>query len=155
LSKDLGTAVLKGEAVYTSGRKYNVTRINQPNGLVGQETLDYAVGLDFSLPAETRLNLQFFQRIYVDHDPDILQNKFESGASILLNSKLVRNVEAQALVVHSLSRSDWMFRPQLFWNFEKNWRLLLGADVFGGPPTGLFGRFNNNDRVYTEIRYSF
>jgi hypothetical protein len=79
----------------------------------------------------------------------------ENGASILLNGKLWRKLEGQALLIHSLNRSDWMFRPRLTWQFERNWRWALGADVFGGEPTGLFGRFENNDRVYTELRYSF
>jgi hypothetical protein len=48
-----------------------------------------------------------------------------------------------------------MFRPRLSWNLEKNWRWAVGADIFGGKPTGLFGRFDHNDRVYTELRYSF
>jgi hypothetical protein len=154
-AKDLGSMVLKGEAVYTAGRQFNVTRLAQPNGLVGQKTIDYAIGLDFNLPADTRLNLQFFQRVFTEHDPDTLQRKYESGASVLLDGKLGNNLEARALLVHSLNRSDWMFRPKLTWMFEKNWRLAVGADIFGGPPTGLFGRYDNNDRVYTEVRYSF
>jgi hypothetical protein len=155
VAKDLGTVVLKGEAVYTSGRKYNVIRVNQPNGLVEQGTLDYAIGLDFNLPAETRLNLQFYQRIYTNHDPDTLQSKYESGVTILVNSKVGRNLEAEALLIHSLNRSDWLFRPRLSWAFERNWRLVVGADIFSGPPTGLFGQYDNKDRLYTEVRYSF
>ena len=154
-AKDLGATVFKGELVYTDGRKFNVTRLTQADGLAGQNTLDYALGLDFTLAGDTRLNLQFFQRVFFAHDPDIISDKVESGASILLSGKLASSLEAQALLIHSLNRSDWLFRPQLSWNFEKNWRLMAGADIFGGPPTGLFGRFNNNDRVYTEIRYSF
>ena len=155
-AKDLGSVVLKGEAVYTNGRQFNVlTRLAQPNGLVAQNTVDYALGLDFNLPSDTRLNVQFFQRIYTDHDPDIIPSKFESGASVLLDFKLGNNVEGRALLVHSLNRNDWLFRPKISWNFEKNWRLAVGADIFGGPPTGLFGRYDNNDRVYTELRYSF
>lgn len=154
-AKDFGSVVLKGELVYTDGRKFNVTRPTAIDGLARQNILDYVIGLDFSLPAETRLNLQFFQRAYFGHDPDLIADKRESGASILLNGKIWHKLEAQALVIHSLNRSDWMFRPRLTWNFEKNWRWVLGADVFGGQPTGLFGRFNNNDRVYTEMRYSF
>ena len=155
LAKDLGSVVLKGEAVYTNGRKFNVARLLQSDGLVAQNTFDYALGLDFSLPAETRLNLQFFQRIYNNHDPDILQDRMESGASILLNGKLTSTLEAQALLIHSLNRSDWLFRPRLSWAMEKNWRLMLGADVFKGPATGLFGRYDNQDRLYSEVRYSF
>lgn len=155
LAKDLGAMVLKGELVYTDGRKFNVTRPTQADGLVRQDTIDYALGFDFSLPADIRLNLQAFQRYFFDHDPDIIPRKRESGASILLNGKLGGNVEAQALLIHSLNRSDWLFRPQLHWNFERNWRLSVGADIFSGPLTGFFGRFDNNDRVYTELRYSF
>ena len=154
-AKDLESMVLKGEAVYTTGRQLSVTRLGQPNGLVRQNTIDYALGLDFNLPAETRLNLQFFQRVYTDHDPDTLQRKYESGASVLLDGKLGKNVEARALLVHSLNRSDWLFRPKVSWMFEKNLRLAVGVDIFGGPPTGLFGRYDNNDRVYTELRSSF
>jgi hypothetical protein len=155
LAKDFDSMVLKGEWVYTNGRRFNVTRINQTDGLVKQNTLDYALGLDFALPADTRLNLQIFQRAFFAHDRDTILDKKESGASILLNGKVRKNFEAEALLIHSLNRSDWLLRPRLSWNFERDWRLILGADVFGGPPTGLFGRFDNNDRVYTEVRYSF
>lgn len=154
-AKDFDSMVLKGELVYTDGRKFSVTRITQADGLVKQNTLDYALGLDFALPAETRLNLQAFQRVYFAHDPDIILEKRESGASMLLNGKLRQKLEAEAMLIHSLNRRDWLFRPRLSWNFERDWRLMLGADVFGGPSTGLFGRFDNNDRVYTEMRYSF
>ncbi len=56
--------------IYTDGRKFNVMRPTAIDGLVRQNTLDYVLGLDFSLPAETRLNLQFFQRVFFAHDPD-------------------------------------------------------------------------------------
>jgi hypothetical protein len=155
VTKDFGSIVLKGELVYTDGRKFNVSRPTAINGLFRQNTLDYAVGLDFNLPADTRLNLQFFQRVFFAHDRDSFSDQVENGASILLSGKLWRKLEAQALLIHSLNRSDWMFRPRLSWQFEKNWRWALGGDVFGGEPTGLFGRFENNDRVYTELRFSF
>jgi len=154
-AKDFGSVVLKGELIYTDGRKFNVSRPTAENGLVIQNTLDYVLGLDFSLPAETRLNLQFFQRVFFAHDPGLFLDRFENGASILLNAKLWRKLEAQALMIHSLNRNDWMFRPRLSWNLEKNWRWAVGADIFGGQSTGLFGRFNHNDRVYTELRFSF
>ena len=155
LAKDFYSMVLKGEWVYTDGRKFNVTDITQADGLVNQNTLDYALGLDFALPAESRLNLQVLQRIFFAYDPDIGMDKRESYASILLNGKLRQKLEAEAMLIHSLNRSDWMFRPRLSWNFERDWRLLMELDLFGGPPTGLFGRFDNNNRLYTETRYSF
>ncbi len=156
VSKDIGGTIFKGEAVYTTGRKFNVTRIDQPDGLVKQDTVDYALGLDFSLPKEARLNVQFFQRVFLEHDPDTLQRKFESVLSVLIDAvKLGSNLEGRLLLAHSLNRSDWLLRPKVTWAFEKNWRLAVGVDIFSGPPAGAFGRFDANDRVYTEVRYSF
>jgi hypothetical protein len=74
---------------------------------------------------------------------------------VLLNGKLTPRVEAEVLWVASLNRTDWMLRPKLNWAFEKNWRLVMGADVFHGPVLGYFGRYSVQDRVYTELRYSY
>lgn len=155
IAKDFGSVVFKSEAVYTQGRRFTVLRLTEVDGVVPQNTLDWAAGLDFSLPADTRFNVQFYQRVFFDHDPDIIPDKRENGYTLYLNKKLTDRLEAQALFISSFNRSDWLFRPKLSWNFEKNWRLLLGADVFKGPPLGVFGQYDNKDRVYSEVRYSF
>ena len=155
LSKDLGSFVLKAEAVYTNGRRYNTLNPNDVNGLVKQNTLDWIVGLDFNPTAKTRINTQFFQRVYFNHDPNIIADRIENDVSLLINHKIAHNWEVEALAVHSLNRSDWMFRPKATWKFERNWRLAFGVDAFGGPPTGFFGQYNNQDRVYTELRRDF
>lgn len=155
VTKDLGPAVLKGEFVYTHGRRFNVTRPTVLDGLVRQDTLDYALGLDFTLPQDIRLNLQFFQRVYLDYDHTIFQDKWESGGSIFLQGDLWHDLQGQILMIHSLNRDEWMLRPRLTWNFARNWKMAVGVDIFNGPPTGLLGRFDSSDRVYTELRFSF
>jgi len=155
LAKDFGAVVLKGEAVYTRGRQFTVLRLADADGVVPQNTLDWALGLDFSLPAETRFNAQVFQRTYFSHDPDLFADKQENGYSLLLSHKLTDKLEAQALLISSFNRTDWLLRPRVTWAFERNWRLAVGADIFKGPSLGLFGRYDRNDRVYSEVRYSF
>jgi hypothetical protein len=155
LTKDLGTFVLKAEAVYTDGRNYNVTNLTDSDGVVKQNTLDWVVGIDFNPTTETRLNAQLFQRIFFDHDPSVSLDKYESGISLLVNHKLLHNWEAEALLIHSLNRDDWMLRPKLTWRFQPNWQMNIGVDVFGGPPTGLFGQYDSQDRIYTELRRDF
>jgi hypothetical protein len=155
LARDLGPAVLKAEAVYTNGRGYNVLRLDDDDGVVKQNTLDLVGGLDFTFPSDARLNLQLFTRTFFSHDPDIVPKRNEPGFSVLLNHKLRDRLEAEVLWITSLVRSDWMLRPKLLWNFQTNWRLILGVVIFQGPPLGLFGQYDNRDRVYTELRYSF
>jgi hypothetical protein len=48
-----------------------------------------------------------------------------------------------------------MARLKLFWNVGRHMRLGLGADLFGGPETGIFGRYKQSKRVISEARYTF
>jgi hypothetical protein len=155
VSKDFGEVVFKAEAVYTRGRSFTSLDFADSDGVVRQNTLDWAAGLDFTLPAETRLNVQFFQRQFLNYDSNIIPDRNENGYSILLNNKFFTNWEAQALFISSLNRSDRLFRPLLSWNFKRNWRWILGADIFHGPQLGMFGQYDTMDRVYSEIRHSF
>lgn len=155
LAKDFGDIVLKGETVYTKGRSFTSLNSMDSDGVAQQNTVDWAAGLDFTLPAESRLNVQVFQRQFMNYDPYNIADKRENGYSLLLNSKFFSNWEAQALFISSANRSDWLFRPRAIWSFERNWRMVVGADIFNGPPMGMFGRYNQQDRVYSEVRYSF
>lgn len=155
LSKDLGFAVLKAETVYTRGRSFESLDPASANGVVRQNTLDVIGGLDFTLPADTRLNVQLFNRTFFDHDPTIPYKANEPGATLLVNHKFGDNVEAEVLWVTSLVRNDWMLRPHVTWRFKRDWQWRFGVDVFDGPPLGLFGQYNDRDRVYSEVRYSF
>ncbi len=158
LAKDLGDVVLKAEAVYTDGRRFNLTNVVAPDpsgGVVEQNTLDWAVGLDFNPTTDTRVNTQLFQRYFFDHDANIIPDRSESGVSLLVSHTFSGQWKAEALLVHSLNRRDWMFRPKAVWNFQPNWKMNLGLDVFGGPITGLFGQYDQRDRAYAEVRYDF
>jgi hypothetical protein len=154
LGKDLGPAVAKAEVIYTSGRKFSVARLSEP-GVVPQDTLDYVVGVEFALPGDARLNFQYFDRIFRHHDADLLQDRREPAVSVLLAGKFGAVVEPELLVFRSLNRSDQLVRAKLGWIPARNWRLTFGIDVFSGPVIGLFGRFNDSDRVYLETRYDF
>lgn len=154
LSKDFLDMVLKAEAVYTLGRLADVNDLSDADGLVKQDVADYVVGLEYALPARARLNLQLFQRWYPDHIPSMSAETVESGASVYLSGHWGR-LEPQLMVVGSLNRGDWLIRPRVVWELGPKWRWSNGVDVFGGSRNGLFGRYDNSDRVYSEIRYTF
>lgn len=155
LGKDLGPFVFKAELIYTNGRKYSTVDPADADGLVVQDTLDWVLGADFQPGTDTRLNTQLFQRVYFDHNPGIIPERRESGASVQVNHKFNSRWEGEALLIASLNRSDWLLRPKLTWKPQTNWRMTLGVDVFHGPATGFFGRFDNRDRGYVELRRDF
>jgi hypothetical protein len=156
LAKDMSDFVLKAEAVYTNGRRPNlVTNLLDADGVVKQNTLDWAVGLDFNPDTDTRVNTQLYQSYTFNHHADTIPERTESGVSLLVNRKFPRNWQAELLVVHSLNRSDWMARPKAIWGFQPNWKLTFGLDIFGGPADGLFGQYDSQDRAYLEIRHDY
>ncbi len=156
LGKDLGPMVLKAEAVYTRDRPFLTRDPLDANGLVSQDFLDYIVGMEWSFPQETRFNVQLFQRWFPDHDAGIIPDETESGVSLLLTTQALHpRLEPELLLISSLNRNDWLGQFKLTWKFDGNWRLAGGVDVFQGPADGLFGVFDDKDRIYTEARYSF
>lgn len=155
VSKDLGFGVFKAETVYTRGRSYNTLDPSDLDGVVRQNTLDVIGGLDFTLPSDTRLNVQLYNRTFFDHDPGIIPKRNEPGFTLLVNHKFGDRLDAEVLWVRSLARDDWMLRPRLTWRFRPDWQWRLGVDIFEGPPLGLFGQFDDRDRVYSEVRYTF
>lgn len=155
MAKDFRATVLKAEVIYTSGRKYDVTRLSEPTGVVAQDTVDYVIGLDYTFTNETRINLQYFERVFFQHDPDLLPDRREGGVTILLSGKLTSRLKPELLIIQSVNRDDRLLRPKLIWEMAQNWRLTTGVDVFTGPVTGFFGRFSDRDRVYSELHFSF
>jgi len=155
-SKDAGSFVFKGEAVYTWDRFFSVTRVNDSDGVVRQNFLQYVLSAEVPLPAESRVNVQFFQLWFPNHDRDMIPSRVESGATLLASTKMLNEkVEPELLLINSLNRLDYMARFKINWYFAKDWRFVVGTAVFGGKDLGFFGRFDNRDRVFTELRYTF
>ena len=155
LAKDFDGIVFKAEAVYTDGRKFGSSRPDAPDGLLELRTLDWIVGADLTPGEGWRINGQFYQRAFLDHDRSIGLRRHENGASLLVSRDFGNGVEAELLAISSLVRSDWMLRPAVIWKIDANSRLKMGVDLFGGAEFGLFGRYADRDRVYAEYRYSF
>jgi hypothetical protein len=155
VSKDLGEMVLRAEAVYTNGQGYSVTAPSVPQGVVQRSTFDYIVSVEFALPADTRLNVQGFQRVFHGGGSDLVVRNDGFGASIFVSTKWTDALEPQILWLQNFDHAGGLVRPRLNWMAAKNATIAFGVDVFVGPGDGFFGRYNNRDRVYSEIRYDF
>jgi hypothetical protein len=156
VTKDLGEVVLRGEAVYTDGLGYSVTSLATPEGVVVRPTFDYILSAEFAAADETRVNLQAFQRIFYGGSIDDFVIKTSGfGASVLISTKLTSAFEPQLLWIQSFDNGGGMIRPRLNWYAGKNAMVGFGVDIFTGPAEGYFGRYNNRDRVYSEVRVNF
>jgi hypothetical protein len=134
----------------------SVTRLVDLDGLIETDELRYVVGADWATETGHNINLQFFQTWFQDHDSDMLYKELETGVSLLFTTTSWHpDLTPEILYIRSLDRNEWSLQTKVSWEFVQNWRAVLGGDVFGGPRTGLFGQFDDTDRVYTELRFSF
>lgn len=156
LGKDLRDMVLKAEAVYTRDKLYNVSTPTDADGLVKQDVLDAIVGLEWSFPEETRFNVQLYGHWIPDPDGGLLADSSDSGYSLMFSTEALHpKLETKVLFIRSLERNDWLTQLKASWQLDGHWRLALGADLFGGRPGGTFSLFDDKDRIYTEVHYSF
>jgi hypothetical protein len=156
VSKDIGGVVVRAEAVYADGRNFATNDLTVPNGVVSRDTLEWVVSADFTVFGDGRLNLQAFQRAYFGGSASaVALDSGDFGASILLSKKVTATVEPEILYIQTFGGGGGLIRPRVNWNAFKNARIGLGVDIFTGPNDGFFGRYNNRDRVYTEVRLDF
>lgn len=153
-SKDLGSFVFKGEAVFAKDRRFQSFDPTDPGALLVSDALDWVVGATIPL-GDWRWDLQLYGRRSFDHDPRMGFDDDEFGATVLVNYALNSRVELEILALAGLNREDYLLRPKIAWRFARDWRLQAGADVFGGSEIGLFGPYDNRDRVYLELKRWF
>jgi hypothetical protein len=141
--------------VYTHGQGFSVTDPGAPLGVAFRPTFDYIVSADFALPHDTRLNIQGFQRVFFGGSSDMAVKADGFGASIFVSTKLTSTLEPQLLWIQNFKDAGGLIRPRLNWTAAKNTTVGFGLDIFTGPSDGFFGRYNNRDRAYVEVRYDF
>lgn len=155
VTKDFQSFVMRGEAVYTRGQRLSSLDPSANEGVVERNTLDYIASIEFPFANDARLNVQVFQRAYAGGRHDLALNTGDFGASVLFSWKPFAKLEPQLQWIQTFGGGGGLARPRVTWMAEKNLSVAFGADVFTGPADGLFGRYNNRDRVYSELRYDF
>lgn len=155
-SKDFGSFVMRGEAVYTSSQDFALANpFVASGGVASHASIDAILSVDFSPSTDAALNFQIFDRTVLDGGEDALALKTAGvGASIRASMK-VGAFEPQILWIQNFSDAGGLVRPSVAWSMAKNTRLLVGVDVFTGPKDGFFGRYGDRDRLYTELRHDF
>lgn len=153
-SATLGGFVVRGEGAYYDGKYFNSENPTLPDGTIEKNYLHYLIGMDYTL-WDIRLSSQFIQQAILDYDEPILNDEFENTMTILASKDFLRETLRLELFSYlGLNHSDALIRPKITYDLSDGFEVLLGANVFVGDE-GRFGQYENNDMVYTKIKYSF
>ncbi len=167
LSKSFGKVVLNSEFSYTYDKFFG-TRLEvgglDPGIQLGEAQRDYikyGLGFDFSLYNIDFSTVFLEQRIF-DWQPAILQDEVDSVVSLFLRKSFSNDrMGVQLLTLYFLNENDFLLRPRLDASITDAVKARFGGDFFIGDRGGTVGEFdfigffNDSDRLYLEVMYSF
>ena len=153
-SSTLSGFVLRGEGAYYNGKYFNSEDPTIADATVEKNYLHYLVGVDYTL-WDIRLSSQFIQQTILDYKEFINNDEYENTMTVLASKDFLRETLRFELFSYiGLNNSDALIRPKVIYDLADGFELLLGANIFVGS-AGNFGQYDNNDMIYTKIKYSF
>jgi hypothetical protein len=164
-SKTFPGFVFNAEAAYVDGKVFGSRLGNASNtneGEIQKNYVKYAIGLDLYILGMD-VSPAAIQQYIIDYETDIIQDKFDTVGAVFIRKEFIHNLwMGNLLVLYFFNDKDWLIRPRTFYNITDRLRLSFGVDIFEGKiGTGLPGEFHfvgffdNNDRIFWDITYSF
>jgi hypothetical protein len=156
LSKELADVVLRGEMVVNPHQSLVTFDPRDPDGILERGALDYVLGAGYTFFDRLQTNVQWMQRWIPGHRDLMQEDDVRTHLSLWAKMELLDGkIEPECLVLTGVTEVDMLYRPQITYNATDSLEVTVGADVFQGDAAGLFGRFDERSRVYTEVTYHF
>jgi len=123
-------------------------------GLAKKDYIHYLFGVDTSL-YDIKLSSQFIQRAILDYDDTIKDDEFDNTITFLASKTFFREtLKFEFFTYYGLNDNDALLRPKVSYDFADGFNIMFGSNIFVGDE-GKFGQYDDNDMIYTKIKYSF
>lgn len=153
-SNAFGDWTLRAEFAYETNR-YHRTEAPLP-GVEKADQWSSVIGLDWQGWSDQFVSMQWFQTTITGNDNPLVNDKREEVVSLLWESTFYNETLTLSWRhLHSLNNKDGLVRPKVIYNFQANVDLYVGADIFYGDNQGLFGQFEEEDRIVLGFEWGF
>ena len=159
-SKAFGDFTLRTEIGYSSDTFHlidnSTTLFLQERGIHQSSELSSVFGLDWQGLEDTMLSFQWFQSYLFDHEDSLIRPENNNILSFLYKQTFDNEIwELEVLALHGFDKADGVVQAKLSYLLESNIKLWLGSDIFYGEQQGLFGQFNETDRLTIGFEWGF
>lgn len=155
-SRAFGDWVVRGELGYFTERFFLTTDPSDADGLIESAELSYVLGLDWSGIDETFISAQLFQSWLPERNSAMTREALDTTLTFLIRRESWNDtLTAELLWLANLNDGDGLARPKVSYDVEDDVRLWLGLDLFYGGSDGLFGQFDDNDRLLLGLELGF
>lgn len=152
-SKPFGDFTFRSEIAY----KTNQHHYQRDNTVFISDELNYVIGIDyFGLP-DTLISSQLIQSSLLNtNDTDLFRPKSDTSFSLLLRRSFWQEtLTTEILWQQNTDKNDGLVRPRINYIYSDNLTVSIGADMFYGEQTGLYGQFDKQDRLVFDTNWAF
>lgn len=157
-STALGDWIVRMELAYETNRYHRSkdTLLNALPGVVKANQWGSVLGLDYQGWSDQLVSVQWFQSRVLGHADRIVKDQREDVMTLIWEHRLLNDtLTLRASNLYSLNRHDGLARAKVSYNLMSNLDVSLGVDRFYGQHEGLFGQFDQADRVVFGIELGF
>lgn len=160
LGKSVESVVVRSEAALTVGKRYETTNVQERDGVVRRDTLDYLIGADYTLFSTLDTALQITQKILMGPATNLarggVEDRVTTSVALRLGLGFLDNtLNPTLLFVVNVNRADFRASPRIEYLVTGAITIAAGADVFEGPKRTLYGQFDRNDRMWLTTTWRF
>ena len=151
--KSVFGAVIRGEGAFYFDKKFASADMTT-NGLKEKNYLHYLLGYDHNWFG-INTNLQLVQEYILDYEDDIKNDEVSTTLTFLASKTFLREtLELSLFSYYGINNEDALIRPKIAYDIADGFNILLGANIFVGKK-GNFGQFDDNDMIYSKIKFDF
>jgi len=155
MSTAVGPVTIRGELAYSSDTFHPLPVLDN-RGIAETAEVSSVIGVDWVPGIDTLLSAQWFNSYLLDYNTMLYRDESENLLTLLYQQDFANATwRFRAIGIHSLEDGDSLLQLKLGYWLLGNLELWLGADVFTGSASGLFGQFREQDRVLLGFRYGF
>ncbi len=155
-SNSFGDFVVRGEVGYSFDRYFLTDDLADDDGVDESDNLSTVIGLDWSGLDDTLISAQVFGDYLTNDINGLVRDQFEATTSLLVRrSFLDEDLVAEVIWLQSINSGDGLVRPKVTYQVDDNIKVWAGADIFFGTSDGVFGQFDDNDRILFGVQFSF
>jgi hypothetical protein len=150
-----GVFVVRGEMAVNLGEGIDTTGVSFATSVVRRTTLNGALAVDYTKSNWT-IGVQMFGRhVLNEPPPNPLTTPSSNFATLRVATDYMNEkLKPEVLLLADLDEGALLLMSKVSYEFSDQWLGRLGADILAGTG-GTFGHFAANNRIYTEIEWSF
>jgi hypothetical protein len=148
-TKPIGGFVLKGEALFTAGERFESSTLGDA---LRRESLSIMAGFSYPLCCQYTVDVQYFQTSLFGPSNQIISPGFRSGLSVrVADVASLRRFKPSILSVVSPNQHDYWISPKLAVRLTSSSFFTIGWNWFNGRIQTQFGQFRNASRIEANV----